>query len=53
MNPSTIIVTELERVKKELNDAKEDFAIKDLIIAQLKQQIVELQASTSKRDNFS
>ena len=45
MKPSTMIVTELERVKKELHDAKEDHAMKDHIIAQLK-QIVELKAST-------
>ena len=51
MNRSTIIVTELEQVKKELHDAKEDLAMKDLIIYQLKQQIVELQASTYNRDS--
>ena len=53
MELSALNVIELNRVKIEFQNAKDDLSIKDFIIAQLKEKIVELPASTVNRNCFN
>ena len=50
MDHSAVAANELEHVKKELQNANEKIAEKDIIIAVLKEQIVQLQSPNINRD---